>query len=166
MQKQVLQDILSTLELASKSGRTAGTPKKVETLKTASKNVKTKLKAKEHLVGRENISSPGLQAEGSDQVEEILDLGDAGNVDGTPKEGKSTRKKKNKQSNRGWNRSEITSRSHEDPFENEEPSRDEKVESEDASNGATISAENENIDVVFTKVCQRSTPKPGFSQNY
>ena len=157
------QDILSTAELASISGETAGTPKKVETLKTTSNNVKTKSKAKEHLVVRDKISSPGLQAEGSNQVEEIFDLGDVGNVDGTPEEGKSTRNKKKKQSNRGQNSSEVTSASHEDPFENEEPSRGEKVDSEDASNGATISAEDENKVVVFTKVCQRSTPKPGFS---
>merc|ERR1712013_652748 len=157
------QDILSTVELASNSGQTASAQKKVETPKTASKHVKTKFKAKEHLVVRDKISSPGLQAEVGNQVEEIVNLGDVGNVGGTPKEGKSTRKKKKEQSNRGRNRSEITSTSHEDPFENEEPSRGEKVESEDANNGATISAGDENIDVVFTKVCQRLTPQPGFS---
>merc|ERR1712013_539519 len=130
---------------------------------TTTNNVKTKSKAKEHQVGRDNISSPGLQAEVGNQVEEIVNLGDVGNVGGTPKVGKSTRKKKKEQSIKGRNRLEITSTSHEDPFENEEPSRGEKVNSEDASNGATISAEDENIDVVFTKVCQRSTLKPGFS---
>merc|ERR1719370_1304142 len=156
------QDILSTVELASNSGRAASTPKRVETLKTASKNVKTKLEAKEHLVVRDKISSPELQAEGSDQLEEIVNLRNVGNVDSTPKEGKSTRKKK-KHSNKGQNSSEIISTSREDPFENEEPSRGEKMDSEDASNGATISAEDENKDVVFTKVCQRSTPMPGFS---